>query len=228
MKIVIGNKLYSSWSMRPWLVLKAFGVPFEEEIILLDAPSAKARREAFAPSPTVPILVDGDLALWETLAIIEYLADRFPDRAIWPREPRARAMARVVSSEMHAGYASLRKACPMNLGKRFATRDRGIEAAVDIARVDWLMSETRAAFGAGGAYLFGDYCAADAMFTPIATRFETYALPASAATSKYFNALLAHPAYRDWLDEALVEPWTVPFDEVGEEPVAVLRKSPTG
>ena len=223
MQIILGNKLYSSWSMRPWLILKVFAIPFDEVVIPLDMPDTKANREAYAPSPTVPILIDGEIKVWETLAIIEYLAEKFPDLAIWPRDVRARVQARVISSEMHAGFGALRSACPMNFGRRFAHRDRGDGVTKDVARIEKLLCETRAAFGQAGAFLFGDFSAADAMYAPVAARLWGYSFALSPTLQAYVDDVLAHPAVMEWREAGLKEPWTIAHDEVDEPAIEELR-----
>ncbi|SIQ25710.1 glutathione S-transferase family protein [Bosea sp. TND4EK4] len=226
MKLLIGNKCYSSWSLRAWLLLRARGIAFEEQLVLLDAPGFKDAVFAAAPGSggTVPTLVDGEIAAWETLAIAEYLHDRFPDAGIWPSDMAARAHARAISSEMHAGFSSLRNACPMNLGKRYAARDRGPGVARDVERITSLWRQARERFGGAGPFLYGAFSAADAMFAPVVTRLDTYAIAVDATSQAYIDAVLALPAYRDWLDGALAEPWIVAHDEVDEPAIADLRK----
>ena len=226
MKLLIGNKCYSSWSLRAWLLMRARNLPFEEQLVLLDSPGFKDAVFAAAPGSggTVPTLVDGDIAVWETLAIAEYLHDRFPEAGIWPSDAAARAHARAISSEMHAGFASLRSACPMNLGKRYATRDRGPGVARDVERITALWRQARERFGAAGPFLYGAFSAADAMFAPVVTRLDTYAIPVDATAQAYIEAVLALPAYRDWLTGALAEPWVVAHDEVEEPAIADLRQ----
>lgn len=226
MKLLIGNKCYSSWSLRAWLLLRAKDIAFEEQLVLLDEPDFKATVFAAAPGSggTLPLLVDGDIAVWETLAIAEYLHDRFPDAGIWPREPAARAHARAISSEMHAGFSALRSACPMNLGKRYAARDRGEGVARDVQRITALWRAARERFGSGGPFLYGEFGAADAMFAPVVTRLDTYAIPVDTVSQAYIDAMLALPAYLEWLTGALAEPWIVAHDEVDEPAIADLRK----
>lgn len=228
MKLLIGNKCYSSWSLRPWLLLKAKGIAFEEQLVLLDEPGFKETVFAAAPCSggTLPLLIDGDVAVWETLAIAEYLHDRFPEAGIWPADPAMRAQARAVSSEMHAGFQGLRSACPMNLGKRYAARDRGKRVARNVARITAIWRQARERFGAqaGGPFLYGEFSAADAMFAPVVTRLDTYAIAVDAVSQAYMEAVLALPVYREWLDGALAEPWIVAQDEVDEPAVTDLRK----
>ncbi len=222
LKLVIANKCHSSWSLRPWILLKAFDIPFEEVLIpfgpTFDDPDWKRQVMVHTPAGKVPALVDGDIQVWESLAIMDYVADIYPDLAIWPRERAARAMARSIASEMHAGFAALRGACVMNLGWRHGPRDRGEKVAADVARVTTIWREARERFGAGGPFLFGEFSAADAMYAPVTTRFTTYSLPADPVSAAYIEAVQATPAFREWREAALAEPWIVPEDEV-DEPV---------
>lgn len=229
MKLLIGNKCYSSWSLRAWLLLRAKGIPFEEKLVPLDEPGFKEAifAEALGSGGTVPTLVDGEVAVWETLAIMEYLHDRHPELGIWPKDRAARAHARAASSEMHAGFRALRNACPMNLGKRFAERDRGEEVTKDVARITALWREARSRFAAAGEgpFLYGAFSAADAMFAPVVARLDTYAIPVDPVSAAYMGTILGHPSYREWLDAALAEPWIVAQDEVDEPAAANLRQA---
>jgi glutathione S-transferase len=222
--LVIANKLYSSWSLRPWLLLKQLGVTFDEIVIPLDLPNTKAEILKHSPAGKVPILIDGEVRVWESIAIMEYAADAY-GVPVWPEDRAARAMARSVAAEMHAGFQGLRSQCPMNLGKRFAQRDRGEAVARDVARFEQIVREARERFGRGGPFLFGPFSAADAMYAPVVTRLDTYSVPVSAQTRAYMGAVLALPAFREWLGAALKEPWVVPDDEVAEEPVEVFRQA---
>lgn len=233
LKLVIGNKCHSSWSLRPWLLLKQFGIPFEEVLIPftdpIDSPEWKGAIAQYTPAGRVPVLVDNGLSVWDSLAIMEYVADRNPDLPIWPRDPSARAIARSISAEMHSGFQALRNACPMNLGKAYAGRDRGERVAKDVARVTAIWRDMRNFFGtdkaAPGPFLFGAFSAADAMFAPVVTRFDTYSLPVDRLMRDYMNAVLATPAFAEWRAAALQETWVVPEDEVDETPIAVYRKT---
>lgn len=214
-RLVIANKRYSSWSLRPWLLMTHFGIPFEETKILLDKPETRAEILRFSPSGRVPCLVDGDISVWETLAIVEHLAETYPGLAIWPRERAARAMARAISSEMHAGFTSLRSACPMNLRRSFPWRDwGGAGAAADVTRIEALISEARGRFGAGGPFLFGAFSAADAMYAPVALRLAGYSWPVSAVTRAWIEAVQALPAFAAWKAGADAETEIVPSDEI--------------
>jgi glutathione S-transferase len=225
MKLVIANKAYSSWSLRPWILMRVFGIPFEEDMIPLDTPEFRPRVYAYKAGGTVPILVDGDVTVWESLAIMDYLADRFPDTAIWPQERRARAFARTIAAEMHAGFRGLRAACPMNLRKRYAAKDRGEMVARDISRIVHLWSVARDQHGskAGGPFLFGAFSAADAMFAPVVTRFQTYSIPVEAPMRAYMDAVLDLPAFVEWQEAGMREPWVVDHDEVDEPVIGAFR-----
>jgi glutathione S-transferase len=219
MKLVIGNKAYSSWSLRPWIVMKAFGIPFEETLIQLRSPDTAARIAAFSGSNKVPALVDGDVTVWETISILEYLADKFPDLAIWPRDAKARAHARSVSAEMHAGFQGLRQACAMEVTKRFAAKERNPAVMADVARITRIFREARAAFAAGGPFLYGAFSAADGMYAPVCTRLRTYSIAIDPVSQAYVDAVLAHPAYQAWLKEACAEPWILGDNGNAEETV---------
>ena len=212
--LVIGNKNYSSWSLRPWMALTMAGIPFGETVVLLDRPDTGRKIAAHSPSGRVPVLKDGKLVVWESLAILEYLADRFPKKNLWPQKADARAMARAVSCEMHAGFSALRNACPMNL--RRPIRPVPLSAAVrkDVARIEELWRDCRKQFGKGGRFLFGGFSNADAMFAPVVTRFDTYAIKVAPDTRAYMDAMLATPAFQKWRAAALKEKWVVPSDEV--------------
>jgi glutathione S-transferase len=222
MKLVIANKTYSSWSLRPWLLMREFGIPFEEVLIpfgpSFDDPDWKRAVGAYTPARKVPALIDGEVTVWDSLAIIEYLAEARPDLAIWPRDRAARAMARSISAEMHSGFSALRGACPMNLGWIHPARDRGAAVAADVARVGAIWRDARQRFGAGGPFLFGAFSAADAMFAPVTARFSGYSIPLDPEASAYVAAVQASAGFKAWREQALSEPWIVPEDEL-DEPV---------
>jgi glutathione S-transferase len=221
--LVIANKLYSSWSLRPWILLAQLGIAFEEVVIPLDTPEFHRELARYTPAGKVPVLVDDGLSVWETVAIMEYAAERWPGAGIWPADREARAVARAISAEMHAGFQGIRSACPMNLGKRFGPRDRGPAVAKDVARLSSLVQDARSRFGAGGPFLFGRFTAADAMYAPMMTRLDTYAIPVEPLVQAYIDAVLGTPAFQAWRAAALAEPWVVDADEVDEEPVEVYR-----
>jgi glutathione S-transferase len=214
LRLVIGNKNYSSWSFRPWLAMKVAGIAFEETLISLEAPDFKSRVTALGGAGRVPTLIDGDTCVWESLAILEYLAERFPAAALWPEPPAARAHARAVASEMHAGFAALRRQLPMNIRRPVITRALDADAAGDVARITAIWSESRSRFGAGGPFLYGAFSAADAMFAPVVWRFRTYGVEVSAAAQAYMRALMALPAWNEWREAARLESWVLPHDEV--------------
>jgi glutathione S-transferase len=234
MHLYLANKLYSSWSMRPWLLMTALGIPFEETVIPMYQPDSKARMLDVSPTGKMPCLVvperlshDGrPVRVWESLAIMEYLHEAFPDKGVWPADAAARAHARAAASEMHAGFVALRQACPMNLGKRFAAKDLGSDVADNLRRLEGLWSEARVRFGHAannGPFLYGAFCATDAMFAPVVTRLDTYQVRVSPEARRYMDAVLAHPAFVKWREAALAEPWSVAHYEEGWTPVEVFH-----
>ena len=208
--IRLGNKNYSSWSLRAWLVLRATGVPYEEEVIPLDRPETKARLAARSPSGRVPVIEHDGGIVWESLAIAEYLAERFPQAGLWPGDARARAHARAVSAEMHAGFAALRTHMPMDIRARHPGRGRGPGVQEDIDRIVSIWEDCRRRRGAAGGFLFGGFCIADAMYAPAVTRFVTYGVPLPPAAAAYRDAVLAWPAMVEWAAAAAAEPWEIP------------------
>jgi glutathione S-transferase len=212
--LVIGNKNYSSWSFRPWLAMKVAGIAFEETVISLEAQDFKSRITALSGAGRVPVLIDADVRVWESLAILEYLAEKFPAAGLWPQHAGARAHARAIASEMHAGFMPLRRQLPMNVARPVKVRALDDAAAADVARIDAIWSECRAKFGGGGAFLFGSFGAADAMYAPVVSRFHTYAVEVGAAARAYMDAVMALPAWSEWREAARREPWVLPHDEV--------------
>jgi glutathione S-transferase len=204
--LVIGNKVYSSWSLRPWLLLRHGGVPFEEVRIPLYGPESKARILAWSPAGRVPVLAEGALRVWDSLAICETLAERYPERCGWPRDAEARALARSVSAEMHSGFVSLRSELPMNCRERRAGVVPSPAAQAEIERVAALWSDCRTRFGAGGPWLFGAFSPADAMYAPVALRFHAYGVALEGAPAAYVASLLGHPAVAEWMAAAGREP----------------------
>jgi glutathione S-transferase len=207
--LVIANKCYSSWSFRPWILMRHFGIPFEEVVVPLAEPSTKDALLRHTPSGKVPCLHDGDFTLWDSLAIIEYLAETFPDRAVWPKQRRARAIARSLAAEMHSGFTDLRGSLPMNMRRSVRKRELTAGAAADVARLEQAFAEARADFGQGGEFLFGDFSAADAIFAPVVNRFHVYDVPVTPTTRAYMDRMMALPAWRDWSAQAALEPWTI-------------------
>jgi glutathione S-transferase len=209
LKLIIGNKNYSSWSMRPWIAMKAAGIPFDETVISLYVEGSEAKIRAHSPAGKVPILIDGEIRVWESLAILEYLAEKFPAVNFWPSDPAARALARAISTEMHAGFVPLRQQCGMNMWRPPGKRDLSDDAKANIARVQALWTDARSRFGAGGPFLFGKFSAADAMYAPIVSRFETYAIDVTAPVAAYMQAMIALPAWAEWRRAALRETWVI-------------------
>ena len=210
MKLVIGNRNYSSWSFRPWIGMKAAGISFDEEVISLYVEGSKQRILKHSPAGKVPILIDGETHVWESLAILEYLADKFPAAGLWPADMAARAHARAISTEMHAGFVPLRSECGMSFWRPPAKRALSAEAQADIARVQAIWTGARAKFGAGGPFLFGKFTAADAMYAPVVQRFVAYDIDVSAPIKTYMQAMIALPAWAEWRRAALRETWVIP------------------
>ena len=211
--LVIGNKNYSSWSMRPWVLMKQLGIPFEEKKLRFHSAEWDAEIERWSPSRLVPVLWRGDQSVWDTLAIAEALHEWFPEKGVWPKDPVARAFARSAAAEMHSGYRDLRSNMPMNI--RASLPGKGMNPAVqaNVERIEKLWKEARGRFGSGGPFLFGAFCAADAMFAPVTTRFHTYAVKVSPESQRYCAAVLAAPGVRAWIDEAVKEKEFVQDDE---------------
>lgn len=204
--LVIGNKNYSSWSMRPWIALKATNIAFEEVLIpLYTGDTDKQRILAFTRSGKVPALVDGDVTVWDSLAIIEYAAERFPEARLWPQDRASRAHARSISAEMHSGFMALRNECGMNLHRPVGAKVLSDNAKADIARVQQIWSECRERYGTKGPYLFGAFSGADAMYAPVIHRFKTYAIDASPPAREYMETMSALPAFREWTSAGLAE-----------------------
>jgi glutathione S-transferase len=212
--LLIGNKNYSSWSFRPWIAMTVAGIPFTEEVISLDAEDFKARVTKISGSGKVPALLDGDVRVWETLAILDYLAETFPQAGLWPAERAARAHARAIAAEMHAGFTALRRECAMNMWRPVMARELTPQALADVSRIDAIWTDCRTRFGAGGPFLFGGFGAADAMYAPVVSRFHTYAIKVSAVTRAYMEAVMGLPAWQEWRAAALREPWVLAKDEV--------------
>jgi glutathione S-transferase len=212
--LIVGNKNYSSWSFRPWLAMKVAGIAFDETVISLDAGDFKARLTALGGSGRVPVLSDGDVRVWESLAILEYLAEKFPAAGLWPAQPGARAHARAIASEMHAGFVSLRRHLPMNVARPVKFRELDAATAKDVKRIDAIWTGCRNKYGGGGPFLFGSFGAADAMFAPVVWRFHTYAVEVSATVLAYMRAVMALPAWHQWRDAARRETWVLAEDEV--------------
>ena len=209
--LVIANKAYSSWSLRPWLLMRVFEIPFDEIVIPLRCPTSAEEIRRYNPAGKVPVLVDGDLTVWDSLAIVEYIAETNPAIAIWPRDPTARALARSLSAEMHSGFTPLRRLLPMNLRRspkaRLLDATESADVAADVARIEAAWADARTRFGAGGPFLFGAFGAADAMFAPVVNRLHAYAVAVAPQTRAYMDAMMALAAWRDWQAAAAAEGW---------------------
>ncbi len=208
-KLVLANKAYSSWSLRPWILLAQFKIQFEEIVIPMGEPQTTEEMLKYAPTGKCPSLHDGRIAVWESLAIIEYVAELYPEKAIWPRGKAARAHARSLANEMHAGFLPLRQACPTNF--RRAPKEIALSDAVkaDIARIEAAWAHARATYGKAGPFLFGRFSAADAMFAPVVNRFHAYAIPVAPVTRGYMDAVMALPAWKAWIADGQAEPWRI-------------------
>ena len=220
LKLIIGNKAYSSWSLRGWLACKQSGLPFEEQVVpLYDAEWEKRRQgDEFAPSSgKVPILWDDDLVVWDSLAIIELLAERAGRDKFWPEDESARAMARSMAAEMHSGFPALRRKHSMNIRQAFDPKRPDDDVLAELQRLMELWAQARARYGSGGEFLFGAFGAADIMFAPVVTRIVTYSLPVARFAPAYMNAVLQHPFMQDWIAAAQEEEWVI---ERFEQPVA--------
>jgi len=218
--IYLGNKNYSSWSLRPWLALRHAGIPFAEVVIPLDQADSATNIRRHSPTGRVAALRHGEVLVWESLAICEYLAETFPAARLWPVDPAVRAHARAVSNEMHAGFGALRDKLPMDIRARWPLGDRMTVVADDIRRVTAIWRECRERFGARGAngageYLYGGFTIADAMFAPVTTRFVTYGVPLDPLAAAYVAAVTRSPAMQAWAADAAQEPWTIHHDVNG-------------
>lgn len=207
--LVIANKAYSSWSQRPWILMRHFGIPFREIVIPMGRPETRADMLEHAPTGKCPSLKDGELSIWDSLAIIEYLAERFPDHAIWPGDRAARALARSMSAEMHSGFQNLRMQFPTQYRRAPRHIEPNKETAADIARIEAAWAEARRRFGRGGPFLFGAFSAADAMYAPVVNRLHVYDADVGADTRAYMDAMRTLPAWKDWEAGAAAEPWTM-------------------
>lgn len=211
--LVIGNRNLSSWSMRAWLALRATGMEFDEVLVPLDRPETGAEIRRWSPTGRVPALHDGGLVVWDSLAICEYLVEKFPDAGLWPADPAARATARSVTAEMHSGFTALRSKMPMNLRASRPRAERDPAVDEDIRRILEIWESCRRDFGAGGELLFGQFTIADAFYAPVASRFITYGVEPEGLAGRYMEALWALPAVREWADAARSEDLRAPRHE---------------
>jgi glutathione S-transferase len=207
--LVIGNKNYSSWSLRPWLAMKMAGMEFAELVIPLHRDATATEIARHSPGAKVPALRHGDLVVWESIAILEYVAETVPEARLWPEQRQARAVARAVSAEMHAGFVALRTHMPMNIRGSKSGRGRTPEVDADIRRIVAMWEDCRTRFGTGGPFLFGAFGNADAMYAPVVTRFNTYGVALEGTARAYADAILAMPPMREWFAAAAAEPWTI-------------------
>jgi glutathione S-transferase len=213
--LTIGNKNYSSWSLRPWILMKHLGLEFAERLLPLDTPDFARDVAVISPTRRVPILEHDGLLIWDSLAICEYACE-LAGRG-WPRAREARAVARSVCAEMHSGFSILRSQWPMNARAEGRRTPPSTERAADIARIEQLWTDCRQRFGSGGPWLFGEYCVADAMYAPVVLRFQTYGAPLRDSSREYVNTVLADAHLRDWLAAARAESWIIEASEIGRQ-----------
>ena len=210
--LIIGNKNLSSWSMRPWVAAMAFGIPFTEIKVLLDQPDTSNEIARYSHAGRVPVLLAGEMTVWDSLAITEYLAEQFPDKHMWPQDVAARALARSLVAKMHAGFGELRNAMPMNIQARLPGRGRTHGAQADIGRVCEIWEDCLSRFG-HHQFLFGAFSIADAFYAPIVLRFQTYGVMLAPALQAYCERVLAHPAVARWVNEAMLETHPTPLHD---------------
>ncbi len=210
--LYVGNKNYSSWSFRPWIALEAAGVPFTDKVIPFDFAAGNPQFRDLSPTGKVPVLHHGAVRVWESLAIIEYVAELFPEKGLWPRDAAARAEARAISMEMLSGFRAIRNACPMNIRRKPGAIDLPDGVMEDVARIETIWTDALAR--SGGPFLFGGFSAADAMYAPVVNRFDAYCLTKDETVLAYMARMKAHPAWQKWQAAAEAESWIVPEDEV--------------
>jgi glutathione S-transferase len=210
--LAIANKTYSSWSFRPWILMRHFGIAFDE--IVLPQENTRAEMLRFSPAGKCPSLHDGAIVVWDSLAIIEYAAELHPQLPVWPESRAARAQARSLAAEMHSGFMGLRGLLPMNMRREVKKRELTPEASADIARLEQAFAQARGKFGQAGAYLFGDFSAADAMFAPVVNRLHVYDVAVTPGTRAYMEAMMALPAWQDWSAQAQAETWIIDKYEI--------------
>jgi len=206
--LVIGNKNYSSWSMRPWLALAGRGIPFAEVLIPLDHPNTKQQVLQYSPTGQVPVMKYGQLLVWDSLAIVEYVNDMHPEAGLWPQELEYRAVARALCAEIHSGFQAFRQACPMNLRRRQAGRLTS-QADQDVLRMVNYWRQLRLSAGGSGPFLFGEFGAVDAFFAPLASRIRSYEIPVDRVANEYIDAIYNFPAFQKWYQAAIAEPWKI-------------------
>ncbi len=211
--LVIGNMNYSSWSMRPWVLMNQAGIPFEPVKLRFNSPEWEAQIERWSPSRLVPVLWRGEQSVWDTLAIMETLHEWYPDHGVWPRDAKARAFARSAAAEMHSGFRDLRTSMPMNIRASHPGKGMRPEVRANIDRIERLWGEARERFGARGPFLFGAFSAADAMYAPVVMRFKTYGVKLNSESARYCEAMQAAPGVRAWVEESASEKEIVAEDE---------------
>ena len=204
--LVIGNKAYSSWSLRPWLLMKQAGIGFDEVRLPLYAEGAKQKILQHSPTGKVPVLKDGGLTIWDSLAICEYLAEKHPEKQLWPAEAAARALARAISAEMHSGFTNLRSQMPMNVRREIPGRAKTPEVIADVARIEAIWNDCRSRHGGRGPFLFGTFSIADAMYAPVVSRLRTYGVALAEQAGEYTASIHALPAMQEWIAGAHAEP----------------------
>jgi glutathione S-transferase len=208
-ELIIGNKNYSSWSLRPWFLMKQRGIEFEEIQIPLYRPDSEQRIRLYSPSGKVPVMREGDRVVWESLAICEYLAEKFPHLNLWPEDPDARVLARSISHEIHAGFSALRSGCPMNVRRTSAPLLLSDAIKADVGRIQQIWAQCRGSYGPLGPFLFGSFSIADAMYAPVVFRFYNYSIPVDSASEEYMKTILGLPVIQEWIESARQEIWIV-------------------
>ena len=212
--LIVGNKNYSSWSLRPYMALKQAGIDFDEKLIRFGGPQFSKAVRRYSKAGLVPILIHKENVIWDSLAILEYIAETWPTKQLWPKNAEARSYARSMCAEMHSGFRALRSACPMNIRRPLNPVSMNEAILKDVARIEALWAEAHKRFGAKGEFLFGKFTNADAMFVPVASRIETYNIPVGRAAKAYVVTILKSTAFITWKAAALKEPWIYPEDEV--------------
>lgn len=213
LKLILGNKNYSSWSLRPWIAMRHAGLDFEEEVIPLYEPGSRDRVLQYSPAGKVPVLIDGGIPVWESIAILEHLAERFPKAALWPAEATARAYGRAIAAEMHAGFGALRRHCPMNTRRKRRRLALTPDVAEDVRRIEVIWTDSRERFGGAGPFLLGSFSIADAMYAPVVSRFFTYDIGVGAAAEAYMATMMSLPAWKEWEAAGEHEPWVMAGNE---------------
>ena len=216
MKLIIGNKRYSSWSFRPWFLMKQAGILFQETLIWIRKPDSYKQIRKFSPGGRVPVLMDGKIAIWESLAICEYLADKFPKKQFWPKDPKTRAIARSISHEMHAGFQAMRKHLPCHFIARYPDFVVPEEAKEDVARIQEIWKDCREKYGKEGPFLFGKFSIADVMYAPVAFRFLAYNVKTDKICQAYMDTLESLPVAQEWVKGARKEKEIIPqYEKTG-------------